>query len=144
MRKSSYWTGACSDCGGPTSRRNVTRCRNCRDIATRNTSKTPREYRRGWHLTKKYAIDMVDFECLWIAFKGRCGICGCEMEMPQNRQGQSLRTVAVDHNHVTGNVRGLLCNKCNKGLGLFEDNIEHLRNAIKWLEICNEKASNNS
>lgn len=144
MRKMGHWTGTCSNCGGQTSRRNVTCCRKCRDVARRSLSVTSREYRRGWHLTKKYSIDAIDFECLWIAFAGKCGICGCDMEMPQNRRGQSPRTVAVDHDHVTGNVRGLLCNRCNKGLGMFEDNIEHMKNAIKWLEMSNEKTSNNS
>ena len=39
----------------------------------------------------------------------------------------------IDHSHVTGKVRGILCEKCNKGLGQFDDNIEYLNNAIKYL-----------
>lgn len=143
MRKPGYWTGICTDCGGHTSRRSATRCRAC-NVKFRATTKTPREYRRDWHLTNKYQMDTVDFECLWIAFKGKCGICGCDMVMPQNRQGQTMQTVAVDHDHATGRVRGLLCNRCNKGLGMFDDDIELIKNAIKWLEMCNEKTCNNS
>ena len=144
MRKSAYWTGICSNCGGPTSRRDVSRCRCCRNEQARESAPALRKYRRDWHLNKKYNIDSVDFDCLWIAFKGKCGICGCDMEMPRNQRGQSLCTVAVDHNHATGQIRGLLCNKCNKGLGMFNDDIEHLQKAIKWLEMCNEKTSVNS
>lgn len=141
MRKPAYWTGVCNNCGGPTSRRDVSQCRSCRNEQARELAQPPREYRRDWHLTKKYNIDSMDFDCLWIAFKGKCGICGCDMEMPQHRRGQSLRAVAVDHDHATGHVRGLLCNKCNKGLGMFDDDVERLQNAIKWLEMCNEKIS---
>ena len=129
MRKSGYWTSTCSDCGGTTSRRDAIRCRRC-NIALRKSSKTQQEYRREWNLTKKYQIDALGFDCLWTAFKGKCGICGRDMEMPQSRRGQTLHTVAVDHDHVTGHIRGLLCNKCNKGLGMFDDNIDRLKSAI--------------
>lgn len=40
----------------------------------------------------------------------------------------------IDHCHKSNKVRGILCVKCNTGLGKFEDNIEYLQNAIKYLE----------
>lgn len=42
--------------------------------------------------------------------------------------------LAVDHCHDSGKVRGLLCNNCNNGLGRFMDNIQILKNAVKYLE----------
>lgn len=39
----------------------------------------------------------------------------------------------MDHDHVTGEVRGMLCPSCNNGLGLFKDSVVHLRNAISYL-----------
>ncbi len=45
-----------------------------------------------------------------------------------------VRNLAVDHCHVTNKIRGLLCQKCNQGLGLFKDNIDFLNSAIKYLQ----------
>ena len=53
--------------------------------------------------------------------------------MPAHRKGQSLDVVAVDHCHKSGQIRGLLCNACNKGLGLFKDSPIILEKAIKYL-----------
>jgi hypothetical protein len=44
------------------------------------------------------------------------------------------KVMCIDHNHVTGQVRGGLCDFCNKGLGQFRDNIELLKNAVTYLE----------
>ena len=54
---------------------------------------------------------------------GRCLICGCVPE----------KTLHIDHNHGTGAVRGLLCGKCNVGLGLFGDNPTRLERAAAYL-----------
>lgn len=102
-----------------------------------------REMQRNHSLMKKYGISLDDFNTLWIVFKGRCGICNIQMKLPENRQGQSLDVVAVDHDHETGNVRGLLCNACNKGLGLFRDSVYNLEKAKEWLNY-GKKTSNNS
>lgn len=56
--------------------------------------------------------------------KGRCAIC-------KKKPGQSR--LAVDHDHTTGVVRGLLCKHCNQALGHFRDNVESLKAAIRYL-----------
>lgn len=122
--------GICSFCGGKTSRKETHRCRTCMDIQ----NKRDPEYRRFWAIMKKYNLSREDFEAYWMAVKGKCMICGKQMKQPENRRGQSLDVVAVDHCHKTNKFRGLLCNACNKGLGLFNDNPILLENAIKYLK----------
>jgi len=54
--------------------------------------------------------------------EGKCAICFKIMDAPN-----------VDHCHKTGKVRGLLCSLCNKGIGLFHDDIEKLLQAVEYL-----------
>ena len=56
---------------------------------------------------------------------GRCAICGAEK--PPNR------ALAVDHDHESGRLRGLLCAPCNTGLGCFRDSVSLLEAAITYL-----------
>jgi len=57
----------------------------------------------------------------------RCAICGI--------QADAIKTaLAVDHNHTTGQIRGLLCMKCNRGIGYLKDSIETLEKAKLYLE----------
>ena len=44
--------------------------------------------------------------------------------------------LAVDHNHKTGRVRGILCSFCNTALGKFDDSVGLLARAIEYLEVC--------
>lgn len=130
----------CIDCQKPCFPKHKTtepRCRNCSVINRRKNSQfqTRSEYARNWSLKKKYNIDLEEFNLLWIVYKGRCGICSVELKLPEKQRGQALDVVAVDHDHITGKVRGLLCNACNKGLGLFKDSIENLEKAKEYLNV---------
>ena len=60
------------------------------------------------------------------AQNGRCKICGTDTPMGNG-------AFHVDHCHMTNKVRGLLCHKCNVGLGHFNDNISLLSTAILYL-----------
>jgi hypothetical protein len=57
-----------------------------------------------------------DFDEAWLRQKGRCEICGVEME----KTGSKKDSVCADHDHKTKKIRGLLCLTCNLGLGFFE------------------------
>ena len=108
-------------------------CRSCRRLnKTKDNFDARRRYARSWTLKKKYGIDSEDFETIWIAFYGKCGICNKKLQRPEQRQGQGLDTVAVDHDHLTGNIRGLLCSACNKGIGFLKDDPILLEKAAEW------------
>ena len=62
----------------------------------------------------------------------KCAICN-EMETWKNKHGD-IRPLAIDHDHSTGKVRGLLCTSCNALLGHAKDKISVLENAIKYLK----------
>lgn len=113
----------------------ITYGKHCRKHAyeLRRKFSSTRRMQRNHSLVKKYGITVDEFEAYWVVFRGRCGICEKEMDMPAHRQGQSLDVVAVDHCHKSNQVRGLLCNACNKGLGLFMDSPIILEKAINYL-----------
>ena len=78
----------------------------------------------NWQRLKKYGLDKGSYLILLEKQKDKCAICLKEF----------LSTPHIDHDHVTGSVRGLLCYPCNSGLGQFEDNIDRLKRAIKYLK----------
>lgn len=61
----------------------------------------------------------------------KCAICSKEIYLFGSKKSN---TAHVDHDLVTGKVRGLLCQECNTGLGKFRDNPLFLANAIKYIE----------
>ncbi len=73
---------------------------------------------------KKYGLSLEDFDEILNQQKGVCAICN------ENPEGQ----LAVDHDHNTNKIRGLLCRACNRGIGIFKDNTERLESAIEYLE----------
>jgi hypothetical protein len=77
------------------------------------------------HRARKYGVSREAFEAMFADQDGRCAICG---------EPGDYRGLCVDHDHRTGQVRGLLCNKCNWGLGHFNDDSDLLMNAITYLE----------
>lgn len=113
-------------------------CRKCNELTKNLTCSAcikarKTVYNRFWHTMRKYGVDKTYFYVLWEACRGKCYICNRTMNQPSEGRGQDLDIVAIDHCHVTGKVRGLLCNGCNKGIGLFKDNPELLYNAARYL-----------
>lgn len=78
------------------------------------------------HRLAKFGLTVEQYDAMLDAQEHLCALCR------QPNQGQ--RRWHVDHDHKTGVVRGLLCNLCNVGLGMFQDNIEKLKAAIAYLE----------
>jgi len=78
------------------------------------------------NLMKLYRMTLTEYDAMLSSQDRKCVICG-----GTNANGKRL---AVDHDHSTGKVRGLLCSHCNTGLGMFRDDVARLRKAIKYLE----------
>lgn len=87
---------------------------------------------RNHYLKNRFGIDSGWYDAALAAQKGVCAICGKPETAPDNKHGGAKR-LAVDHNHKTGKVRGLLCMKCNHALGNFEENKTTMANAIIYL-----------
>ncbi len=82
-------------------------------------------------LRYKYGITREEYLALLASQAGVCAICR-EPETATNRGKPIL--LAVDHDHVTGAVRALLCGRCNTGIGSFRDKPELLAAAIAYLQ----------
>lgn len=85
---------------------------------------------RKYKLKRKYKITQEEYNALFLKQNGQCAICA-------KYQADERRSLCIDHNHTTGVVRGLLCENCNRGLGLFRDNTESLENAKIYLNRSN-------
>lgn len=79
---------------------------------------------RERHLIRKYSITQADYEAMFYYQNGACAICDKKQTRPFD----------VDHCHITGRVRGLLCTNCNRMLGHAHDDIKRLNRAAMYLE----------
>lgn len=77
------------------------------------------------HIKALYGLSYRDWLQIWKEQEGKCAICGKVFKSPSHS--------CVDHNHKTGEVRGLLCRMCNIGLGHFYDDSVLLEKAQKYL-----------
>lgn len=90
----------------------------------------PEKYRNACtksRLKLQFGMTQEDYDKLLIKQGGVCAIC----KGPQNIKNRY--NLCVDHCHETKAVRGLLCNDCNIGLGMFKDNKNNLLSAVKYL-----------
>ena len=87
------------------------------------------EYNKKYTRFRKYGITMGDYENMFEEQQGLCGICLTD------KPGGRFGTFHIDHNHVTGEVRGLLCQACNTGIGLLKDNPLIIRAAANYVEF---------
>lgn len=80
-----------------------------------------------------YGISVEEYNKKKKKQKNRCAVCGKKETHKDHRSGKT-RELSVDHNHKTNDVRGLLCGNCNRGLGMFLEDIKLLAKAIEYLK----------
>ena len=119
------------------------RCRTCCRASMLKFRTANPEANRDWRNTNdngrnsdyksNYGITLDDYNKMLLSQHGVCAISG----QSPSQEGYNRRRLAVDHNHVTGDVRQLLHIDINTALGLFQDNPEWLRRAADYVEFWN-------
>lgn len=106
-------------------------CKACLTDAHRSYVEANREkvskYQRARNLQKSYGISVDEWDAMFAKQSGRCAVCSVH-------QSETRRRFDVDHNHGTEQVRSLLCEDCNKLIGLSHEDPLVLRQAAEYLE----------
>lgn len=91
-------------------------------------TKEHNDHTKNQCLRYAYNITLDKYNTLFAEQLGCCAICGIH-------QSKLTKSLGVDHNHTTGRVRGLLCTKCNTGIGHLNENIDILNKSIDYLRL---------
>jgi len=91
------------------------------------------ERKRRYYLKTSFGISVEEYERMHDQQNGLCAVCRNPETAIDNKNSQQVRRLAVDHDHGTGKIRGLLCQKCNMGIGYFQDDPALLREAANYL-----------
>ena len=102
----------------------------CKEYYEKRDKEKIRE--KAW--LRRYKITREDYNKIYKEQTGCCAICRTF------ETGRGHKYLHVDHDHETGEVRGLLCDLCNRGLGYFKDNCHFLRRAAHYLEKQDENS----
>jgi hypothetical protein len=106
------------------------KARQCKECAQkRSKARTPEQNRR-YNLKKAYGITLEDYDRMLSDQGGKCAICGTD------NPGSNETHFHVDHDHDTRKVRGLLCERCNIGIGYFDTPVS-LERAANYLRSFN-------
>ena len=81
-------------------------------------------------LKRKYGLSREAYQALLESQNGVCAIC-------KEKNGRGTEKLAVDHNHKTNKVRGLLCFKCNVSLGYLAEDVERMNKMIQYVQSHN-------
>lgn len=107
-------------------------CKECHRVKSQEYSKRNILKTRDYTLRVNFGIGVEEYNTLLARQKGVCVICG-QPESAVSYSNGKVKALAVDHDHLTGKVRGLLCSRCNSGIGFFRDHPEILQKAIDYL-----------
>jgi hypothetical protein len=100
-------------------------CKKCDNV--RKERGRSKENRLDWYYNRNYNISYQEVQDMIEEQKHRCKICN-------KQEGTTkLTKFVVDHCHTTGEIRGILCGKCNTALGHLEDDVARLARAIEYL-----------
>ena len=95
----------------------------CVDCLNAKLRDTPKDVRRKYSLMHKYRLTPEQYDLMWRSQGGVCAFRSCIADATD-----------IDHDPLTGKVRGLLCSRHNTGLGKLGDSIDGLKEALQYLE----------
>ena len=101
------------------------RCGKCVSVKNIAYARANKQSVKSSQLKVRYGITLEDYNKLLTEQGNVCYIC---------KTTPNSLALSVDHNHITGNIRGLLCSNCNTLLGLAKDDVNILKAAIDYLE----------
>ncbi len=122
----------------------ISRCKPCKaaydqkyfsqqHIQARRKTPEARSKQRDWGLQKRYGLDHAQYQRMLARQGGHCACCSATPEQ------ESSGVLMVDHCHTTGQVRGLLCNKCNLTLGNVNDDFNRLRELANYVQVHRDR-----
>lgn len=106
------------------SRKNKPGFRESEKIRYERDKEKNKPFQKNSTLKYKYGLTLEDYQNMFERQNGVCAIC---------EEIEEGRMLAVDHDHKTNKVRGLLCGSCNRALGLFKDNPELISRAKEYV-----------
>lgn len=92
----------------------------------------PRKHKNNW-LRRRYGMTIEEYDALVVAQSNCCAICK-QPEKAIHWASGKIKPLSVDHNHVTGKPRALLCFKCNYTVGIIEASTDRLKAFQQYLE----------
>ena len=99
-------------------------CKECKALRSKNYYNNNKKPVRNQQIKYRYGITESQYNDMFKSQQGACKIC----------LAPATIKLAVDHCHRTGRIRGLLCSKCNHGIGLFQDSSALLEKASEYLK----------
>ncbi len=106
--------------------KSASNCKACRREASKASYRKFNDKRRDYRLQTTFGISLVEYNAMFASQNGLCAGC-------HKHQTQFKTRFAVDHDHQTGAVRGLLCTSCNWVLGKVEDSTVCLQSLLDYL-----------
>src|SRR3990167_9403318 len=103
-------------------------CRDCEIIINTRRKERAKFKQQDKRLKRTFGIGLAEYYEILKKQGNGCAICGTK------KPSKGRIMLSVDHDHVSGRIRGVLCSQCNAALGLFRDRILFLQRAIKYLE----------
>lgn len=107
-----------------------------KSYSSKHWKRFPGRY-KDYLLQRNFGITLEDYNALLAAQSNACAICQ-KLNGSCIHSGERTKQLAVDHDHESGAVRGLLCNDCNRAIGQFREDPELLRKAADYLEFHRE------